>query len=58
MQVFFSGCAQRLKSKCSIVLPTDADFIRVFEKTLIGGYSCINTRMAFDTADFLKDPKS
>ena len=33
----FSGCIQRLKSKCSIVLPTDAEFIRVFEKTVMGG---------------------
>ena len=48
----FSGCAQRLKSKCSVVLPTDADYVRVFEKTLIGGYSCINTRMGFDTEVF------
>ena len=42
----FSGCVQRFKSKCCIALPTDAEVIRVFEKTLIGGYSCVNTRMA------------
>lgn len=50
----FSGCVQRLKSKCSIVLPTNTETIRVFEQTLIGGYSCVNTRMAFDTEIFLK----
>ena len=33
----FSGCVQRLKSKCRIALPTDAEIVRVFEKTLIGG---------------------
>ena len=45
----FSGCVHRLKSKCKIVLPNDAEIVRVFEKTVIGGYSCIKTRMAFDT---------
>ena len=54
----FSGCVQRLKSKCSIVLRTDAEFIRVFEKTVMGGYSCVNTRMAFDTDLLLKDTKN
>ena len=37
------------------MLPVDAEMIRVFEKTLIGGYSCVNTRLAFDTDIFLKD---
>ena len=36
-------------------MPTNAKQVRVFEKTLIGGYSCVNTRMAFDTELFLKD---
>ena len=31
----FSGCVHRNKSKCSIVLLTNAEFVRVFEKTLI-----------------------
>ena len=48
----FSGCVHRNKSKCNIVLPTDAKKIRIFEKTLIGGYSCVNTRMAL-TQNFL-----
>ena len=47
-----------MKSKCSIVLPTDAEFVRVFETTLIGGFSCVNTRLAFDTDALVKDPKS
>ena len=54
----FSGCIQRRKSKCFIALPTDAEFIRVIEKTVMGGYSCVNTRMAFDTDLFLKDTKN
>ena len=51
----FSGCVQRNESKCNIVLPTDAKKIRVFENTLIGGYSCVNTRAAFDTELLLRD---
>ena len=45
----FSGCVHRNKSKCCIALPTNAEHVRVFEKTLIGGFSCVNTRLAFDT---------
>ena len=48
----FSGYVHRNKSKCNIAMPTDAEKIRVFEKTLIGGYSCVNTRMAFNTEIF------
>ena len=54
----FSGCVHCLKSKCSIALPTDAKIIRVFETTLIGGYSSVNTRMAFDLDILEKDPKT
>ena len=51
----FSGYVHRNKSKCNIVLTLDAKIVRIFEKTLIGGYSCINTRLAFDTEIVLKD---
>ena len=54
----FSGCVHRLKSKCKIVLPTDAEIVRVFEKTVMGGYSCINTKIAFDTDILLKDTEN
>ena len=54
----FSGCVHRLKSKCRIVLQTNAETIKVFEKTVLGGYSCINTRMGFDTNLFLNDTKN
>ena len=37
------------------MLPVDAEIIRVFEKTLIGGYSCVNTGLAFDKDIFSKD---
>ena len=45
----FSGPVHRGKSKCGIALPTDTEHVRVFEKTLIGSFSCVNTRLAFDT---------
>ena len=53
----FSGCVHRDKSKCCIALPTDAEHVRVFEKTLIRGFSCINTRPALDMEILLKDNK-
>ena len=53
----FSGCVHRLKTKCKIVLLTDAEIVRVFEKTVMCVYSCINARMAFDTDILLKDLK-
>ena len=43
----FSVCVQRDKSKCLIAPPTDAEQIRLFERTLISGYSCVNVRLAF-----------
>ena len=45
----FSGCVHRDKIKCLIALLADAEHGRAFEKTLIGGFSCVNTRLAFDT---------
>ena len=39
----FIGCVHRDKNKCLIALPTDAEHVRVFEKTLIHGLSCVNT---------------
>ena len=54
----FSSCVHRDRSKCCIALPTDTEQVRVFEKTLIGGFSCVNTRLAFDTEILLNDNKS
>ena len=45
----FSGCVHCDKSKCLIALPTDAEQVKHFEMTLIGGFSCVNTRLAFDS---------
>ena len=54
----FSGCFHRNKNRCCIALPTDAEFVRVFETTLIGGFSCVNTRTAFHTDILVKYPKT
>ena len=43
-----SGCVHRDKSKCCIALPTDVNHVRIFEKTLIDAFSCVNTRLDFD----------
>ena len=44
-----SGCIQRNQSKVIISLPTNFKHAEVFEKTLIGGFTCVNTRVGFDT---------
>ena len=48
----------RDKSKCLIALPTDAEHVRTFEKTLNGGFSCVNTKLAFDTQILLDNNKN
>ena len=44
-----SGCVHRNKTKCLIALHTDAEQVKIFERTLIGGFSCVNIRLAFDS---------
>ena len=44
-----SGCVQRDQSKVLIALPTCYEHAEVFEKSLIGGFSCVNTRVGFDS---------
>ena len=36
-------------SKVIIALPTSIEFVSIFEETLAGGFSSVNTRLAFDT---------
>ena len=43
----FSGFAHWDKIKCIIALPTDAETVKIFEKTPIGGSSGVNTHYAF-----------
>ena len=44
-----SGCVQRNQSKIIIALPTNYSHAEIFEKTLIGGFTCVNNRIGFDT---------
>ena len=44
-----SGCIEYKLSKVIIALPTSNEFINLFEQALTGGFSCVNTRLAFDT---------
>ena len=39
-----SGCIQREQSKIVLALPTDNKQMETFEKTLSGGFSCVDTR--------------
>ena len=44
-----SGCIQTEKSKCILALPINNTQMEIFEKTLSGGFSSVNTRLSFDT---------
>ena len=44
-----SGCIQREQSKVILALPINNTQMEVFEKTLCGGFSCVNNRLSFDT---------
>ena len=48
-----SGCIEREMSKVIIAFPTNVDHLKIFEKTVTGGFSCVNMRLAFDTAILL-----
>ena len=44
-----SGCVQRNQSKVIVALPTNYSHAEIFEKTLIGSFTCVNNRLGFDT---------
>ena len=44
-----SGCIEREMSKVIIALPTKYEHVEIFEQTVVGGFSCVNSRLAFDT---------
>ena len=48
-----SSCIEREMSKVILALPTTREHVDIFEKTVMGGFSCVNTRLAFDTKIFL-----
>ena len=43
------GCIQREQTKSILMLPFNNTQVEVFEKTLCGDFSCVNTRLSFDT---------
>ena len=44
-----SSCIQREQWKCILALPTNNCHVEIFDKTLSGGFSCVNTRLLFNT---------
>ena len=44
-----SSCIEREMSKIILALPTKVEHAEIFEQTVIGGYSSVNTRLAFDS---------
>ena len=57
LQVFSVGASKDIRVNAT-QLPTDAEHVRFFEKTLTGGFSCLNTRLAFDTQILISDKKN
>ena len=48
-----SGCIHRYLAKTIIALLTHAETVDLFKKTLIGRFSCVITRLAFDSVILL-----
>ena len=44
-----SRCIEREKSKIILALPKNNMQMETFEKTVLGGFSCVNTGLSFDT---------
>ena len=50
-----SGCIEREMSKVILGLPTKHEHVEIFEETVIGGFSSVNTRLAFDSQILLSN---
>ena len=46
---------ERDLSKTIISLPTNNEHVELFEATLTGGFSCVNTRLSLDTEILLSN---
>ena len=44
-----SGCIEREMSKVILALPTKYEHVEIFEETVIGSFSSVNTRLPFDS---------
>ena len=53
-----SGCIEREMSKIILALPSKYDHAEIFEETVISGFSCVNTRLAFDSQILLRNLKN
>ena len=53
-----SGSIERDISKIIISLATNNEYLELFEKTLTGGFSCVNTWLPFDTEILLPHVKN
>ena len=53
-----SDCIEKEISKIILALPTKYEHVKIFEETVIGGFSCVNTRLAFDSQILLPNLKN
>ena len=53
-----SGCIEREMSKIILALPAKYEHVEIFEETVTGGFSCVNTRLAFDSQVLLPNLKN
>ena len=44
-----SSCIEREMSKVILALPAKYEHVQIFEETVVSGFSCVNTRLAFDS---------
>ena len=44
-----SGCIEIEMSRVILALPTKLDHVEIFQQAVTGGFSSVNTRVAFDT---------
>ena len=44
-----TSCIERGMSRIILSLPTKLEHLEIFEQTVTGGFSSVNTRLAFDT---------
>ena len=53
-----SSCIEREMSKIILALSTKYEHVEIFEETVIGGFRCVNTRLAFDSQILLPKLKT
>ena len=50
-----SSCIEREMSRIIIALSASSEIVDIFGEVLTGGFSCVNTRLAFDTEILLSN---